>query len=364
MVTRVLNVFSILDRGGAESRTMDIYRRIDKTKIQFDFVVHSVKKGAFEKEIEDMGGVIFHSRIRYRLYNFFSYLKYWENFFDDHPEYRIIHIHTTNYAVPIIRAAHKCKISIIISHARNSNVKGMARFLIAKLHRNYIRKNSTKCLAVSAEAGDFVFGSGYTVLPNAIEAGEFRYNTQIREGYRKKFNLEDKIIICNVARFHPQKNHFFIIDIFEKVKEKISDSVLVLVGDGELRDSVEKYVKKKNLDKDVLFLGVREDVDHILQMADIFMLPSLFEGLPGTALEAQAAGLPVLLSDKVTRETSVVDGLVTYLPIDRGVMPWVDSIAAKCKTNDRKDTYQAICDKGYNIDSVVKIYEEMYLEKG
>lgn len=363
-MTRVLNVFSILDRGGAESRTMDIYRRIDKTKIQFDFLVHSAKEGAFEKEIKNMGGVIFVSKIRYRIYNFFSYFKYWEKFFADHPEYRIIHIHTTNYAFPIIRAAKRNKINVIISHARNSNVKGISRLLIAKLHRSYIRKNSTICLAVSAEAGDFVFGSGYKVLPNAINANEFRYNDLIRENYRKEFNLQDKKVICNVARFHPQKNHFFIIDVFEKVKERVDDSVLVLVGDGELRDSIEKYVKSKHLDKDVIFLGVREDVNHILQMADIFILPSLFEGLPGTALEAQAAGLPVLLSDKVTREASVVDGLVVYLPIDQGVMPWVNSIVTKSKDNNRQDTYQAICDKGYNIDSVVKMYETMYLEKG
>ena len=365
---RVLHVFGGLDYGGAESRTMDIYRKINRNKVQFDFLIHTNKKGFFEDEISKMGGRIYRVP-RLGIRTFFLYQKEINNLFRKHSEYKIIHGHILSTAFIYQRCAKKYGIPIRIAHSRcgnraEINFENVIKELCERISRFYV----THKFAVSKIAGISVFGNRSVVsgevkiLPNAITAQKYIYNNEIREKIRNEFNANNKFIVGHIGRFQKQKNHEFIIDIFFKVHKNIPKSLLILVGDGDLKLSIENKVNKLGLSDCVVFTGIRSDVPDILQAMDVLLFPSTHEGLPGVVLETQASGLPCVISDRITEEVRITD-LVEYVSLTKSAKFWAEKLMKFSKGYVRRNTYKEIVEAGYDIESVTKWYQDFYLEK-
>jgi len=363
---RVLHVFGGLDSGGAESRTMDVYRKIDKSRVQFDFLIHTEKEGFFEDEVKKMGGQIFRVP-RLGIRTVFSYQKALNDFFEKHSEYRIIHGHILSTAFIYQKLAKKRGIHRRIAHSRcgsrtQINFENIIKELFKRLNRFYV----TDKFAVSKIAGISAFGNRSVatgevkILPNAINTQKYLYNASVREKKRDEFSAGGKFIIGHIGRFQQQKNHDFIVEIFFKLHELVPNSILILVGDGELKTSIENKVNKLGLSDSVIFTGIRSDVPDILQAMDALLFPSFFEGLPGVVLEAQAAGLPCVISDRITDEVNITD-LVEYISLNKSAEYWAEKIMKFSQGFERRNTYSEIVEAGYDIESVAKWYQEFYL---
>ena len=357
---RVLHVFGVLNKGGAESRTMDIYRWIDRGKVQFDFMVHTKKRGFFEPEIESLGGRVYREMPQFR--NVIKYVKCWNLFLAGH-KYDYIHIHMLNVAVPVLFAAIKNNVRIRICHARSAGGASLSRRLFTRITRLWVRKWSTHRFAVSDMAGKFAFGGGYKIIKNAINANPFRYCQTKRKQIRKNLKVEDAFVIGQIGSFQGVKNHLFTLDVFAVILEHEPHAKLIFAGDGKLRPQIEQKITKLGIEDKVVLLGVRDDIPDLLQAFDVFIMPSLYEGLPGAALEAQAAGLPCLLSNTITPEARAVKNLADYLPIDKGAEPWVQAIAKLAgNRHPRRDAFEEIKAAGFDIEDVAKWYEEFYTD--
>lgn len=361
---RVLHVFGVMNRGGAESMIMNLYRNIDRNKIQFDFMVHTSEKGAFDDEIKSLGGEIYHIP-KYTGKNHFNYKKKWEVFFQNHEEHKIIHSHIRSTASIYLEIAKKYnKVTIAHSHS-TSNGKGFDAF-IKNMLQIPIKNTADYLFAASDKAGLWLYGEKaiqskkYYKLNNAIETKKYVFNTSIRNKKRKELQLQNKFVIGHVGRFHESKNHNFIIEIFREVYKLQSNSVLVLIGEGDLKKSIEEKVKKYNLVDNVIFLGVREDVNELLQAIDVFIFPSLFEGLPVTVIEAQASGLPVILSKNITHEVAITD-LVEFLPLEKDPKDWGIKTLENYENNERENMEKEIINANYDVKIVGESLQKVYL---
>src|SRR5699024_10054772 len=357
---RVLHVFGRLDAGGAESRVMDIYRQIDKTKIQFDFVIHTEDECFYSKEVRELGGKI-HSLTRFNGKNYFQYKKEWKKLLENNPEYDIIHGHQTTTAFVYLKIAKKMRRSVRIAHARNSNKESLFKYFSSKLSKFF----ATHLFAVSKEAAISEFGKreiknkNVFTIPNAINAKKYTFNRKVRNEIREKMGLQNKLIVGHIGRFHPQKNHGFLIDVISSLSEKDDNLSLLLIGEGELEEDIKNKVEKLDLKQNVQFLGCRSDVSDLLQAIDVIIFPSYYEGLPGAILEAQAAGLPCVISDNVTKEVQLTN-LVEFKPIEESPKEWAQLALKKGKFTTRENTFEIFLNKGYDIRSVAKFYEYFY----
>lgn len=358
---RVLQVFAQMNRGGAETMIMNLYRNIDRQKIQFDFIVHTNEKCAYDDEIKQLGGKIFRVPV-YNGRNHFHYKKSWHTFFKEHKEYKIIHGHVRSTAAIYLKIAHKYnRITIAHSHSTSS---GNGFSAIVKDILQYPIRNTTDYLfACSKTAGEWLYGKkackkdNFYVLNNAIDAKKYRFNQDVRNKIRKEFQLDGLFVVGHVGRFNTPKNHSYLIDIFKAVSEKNDNAVLMLIGDGNLRKSIEKKVIDLGLTSKVIFTGVRSDIPEILQAMDVFLFPSLYEGLPVTLIEAQAAGLHCIISDRITNEVVVITDLIKMLPLDNNTNLWANIVNEYSGVYERKETFRAIEESGYDIKTVVKWYE-------
>lgn len=359
---RVLHVFSGLRRNGAESRTMDIYRNIDREQVQFDFVVHTNKECDYDAEAKSMGAKIYNVP-PYRIINHFSYKRAWHKLFEEHPEYDIIHIHTSNTAAPILEEAVRNNLNTRIVHSRNGHQSGFIKKTYLKITRKKINELSTHRFAVSQEAGNYVFGNKkYEIWPNAIDAEKYKFNVKLREEKKNSLDLQNKVVYGHIGRFIEQKNHTFLIDVFESISKKNKNSVLLLIGIGNDIEKVKHLVKEKSLDNNVYFLAKREDIPELLDVMDCFIFPSLFEGLPGVVLEAQANGLPCLISDTITKEVAITN-LVTYESLDKSPDEWA-TLAIAMSTDIRIDTMKDFVEAGFDIKTLALKYHNFYKEVG
>lgn len=358
---RVLHVFGRLDSGGAESRTMDIYREIDKTKVQFDFAIHTEDECFFSKEVESLGGKIY-SFPRFNGKNYFQYKDSWKKFFRNHPQYSIVHGHQTNTGFVYLKEAKANNVPIRIAHSRNSDKENVIKRYLCKLSKLY----ATHLFAVSKVAGVSEFGlkayqSGQVkVIPNAINAKKYSFSEEVRKAKRLEYGIKNEILAIHIGRFHPQKNHMFLLDVFSKFLEYEPTSKLLLVGEGVLRDKIIKKISELKMDDSVILAGIRSDVPDLLQAADVLLFPSLFEGLPGVVLEAQAAGLPCIISDSVTDEVGITD-LVEYVSLKKDPTFWAKQLICSLRQFERKNTYEEIKEKNFDVDSVSLWYQEFYL---
>lgn len=355
---RILHVVGRMDRGGTESMLMNHYRHIDTSKYQFDFVVHTTEKSDFEDEIIALGGRILRVP-RFNLLNYFQYCKAWKYLLSSHTEYKIIHVHHFLVAGIVLPIAAELGIKTRIVHSHNTKppIFILKEKVMWLFHHDLIRYSTLK-LACSQAAGEYLFGKKeFTVFNNAIETSVFRYDASKRNILRNYFGLsEEHFIIGHVGSFRTrQKNHSFIIDIFAEVAKRNTNARLLLVGVGQLQKEIKDKVMALSLGERCIFAGLRDDVPALLSAMDVFLFPSFFEGLSVVSIEAQAAGLPIVASNRVTSESKITDlfeQLDLNCPIDR----WVDAVLS-AKPAFRREAYsEIVSNNGYGVEkNVIKL---------
>ncbi len=363
---RVLHVLGSTNLGGAESRIMDLYRHIDREKIQFDFLVHSTKEGFFESEIKRMGGNIYYLP-SFRVYNYFKYKKACREFFREHKEFNVVQGHMTSTASIYLPQAKKAGIPTTIAHARSAGVDaGIKGFITKLLRKNLYRKCdymfACSDLAARAVFGDKRFEEGKTVfIPNAVDTKEFAQDAEARTRIRTAYGLEDSFVIGHVGRFHYAKNHEFLLEVFAKILERQTNAKLFLLGDGPRREEMETKAKELDIANAVIFAGNKNPVAPFYQAFDAFLFPSRFEGMPGTVVEAQAAGLPCLVSDSVTAQVKATE-LVAFMPLTKNAEEWAEELLRHVEGCKAVGESQIDLSKtNYDVNCQVKKYEEIYL---
>lgn len=359
---RVLHVIGIMNRGGAETMIMNLYRNIDREKVQFDFVENTPERGIYENEILSLGGRIIHCP-KFNG-NVISYVRWWDTFFDKHKdEYTFVHGHIGSTAAMYLASAKKHGIKTIAhshsTYTESFNLKQL-QYQILSYPVRYI---SDYYFACSEDAGISRYGNkvSFHVVRNAIDTSAFKYDPKLRDSVRSELRLSNNIqVFGHVGRFTAEKNHTFILKVF-KVLLKSNNAVLLLAGDGPLRSKIEKEAEELGISRKVLFLGVREDIPALMNCMDVMIFPSVFEGLPVTLVEAQCSGLRCIISDRISDECVLTDDLITYMSLDKDVEAWADKAAALCNYQ-RFSHAEDIIRAGYDIKYNAKWIQNFYLE--
>lgn len=357
---RILHVVTYMGRGGLETMLMNYYRHIDRKRVQFDFLTHRYFKADYDDEILSLGGMIYHLP---RLVPWSpSYRKALNQFLSEHPEYRIIHVHQDCLSSIILKIAKKNNIPVRIAHAHSSSQDKNLKYPIKLWYKRNISKYATKLFACGDKAGQWMFGGApYQVVNNAIDANNFTYNPIIREKMRKQLGLLDEVVVGHVGRFSQAKNHSFLLEIFAAFLLKRPKAVLLLVGQGESMAKIQSKVFEIGIAEKVRFLGSRNDVADLMQAMDVFAFPSLYEGLGMVTIEAQAAGLPCVVSEQVPPEAIVTDGLVGRCSLSTKPEVWAEKLLEKCVTS-RTDRRAEIVAHGFDITKEAMKLQEFYLQ--
>lgn len=355
---RVLQVVTKMDRGGLETMLMNYYRNIDRSKVQFDYLVHREERGRYDDEIETLGGKIYRVPPLNPLNP--NYYKALNQFFREH-EYRIVHSNLDCTSTFPLRAAKKADVPCRIAHVHSTSQDKDFKYPIKMLSKELLPYYATDYFACGEAAGNWAFpGKSITVIRNAVDTSRYAPDIGIRKKIREEFQLEDTFVIGHVGRFDPAKNHGFLVKIFCELKRSIPEAKLMLVGDGNGKGEIERQVEQLGIKEDVVFTGVRSDVNELMQAMDVFVMPSLYEGFPVTMVEAQAAGLPCIISDKVPFECAVTSGLVSSVKLSDNLDVWVKEIL-RTRTIDRRSHLDEIVKKGFDIKQAAKWLEGYYL---
>ncbi|MEK5181506.1 glycosyltransferase family 1 protein [Paenibacillus odorifer] len=360
---RILHVLGGLNRGGAETMVMNVYRNIDRSKIQFDFIIHTTEKCDYEDEIKKLGGEIYRVP-RYNGKNHIVYKNVWHKFFRLHSEYKIIHGHLRSTAAIYLNIAKKYKLKTI-AHSHNTSSGSGVAAVIKNVMQIPIRYIADYLFACSDDAGKWLFGKNvinnkkYRIIENSIDCDSYMYNDHLRNNMRKSLDLSDKYVIGHVGRFNIQKNHEFLLEVFFELQKSRSNAVLLLIGDGELRGDLEQRILDLEIQEKVIFTGVISNVNDFMQIMDIFVFPSHFEGLGMVVIEAQAAGLPCIVSDTVPSEAHVTN-LIKSLSLSLSATEWANEILNSEIINNRLDAYIEVKKSGYNIAESSEFLEKFY----
>jgi len=358
---KVLQITSELNGGGVDRLLYDYCSRMIPD-IQFDFIVTAEKKGILEQPLKDLGCNI------YRVSQFRKSINEHKKQIRDIIErgnYDIIHDHSGYKAFVNLKIAKKCGIKTRIAHAHQAFVaesfkSKMLRVFVTPLTKYY----ATNLFACGIDAGRWMWGyktfnSGKVhIMTNAINIPKFTFSEKTRSEMRKQLGIEGKFVVGNVARFSYQKNHEFLLDIFMEIKHRNDNAVLLLIGGGELEDDIKAKVSEYSLNDSVLFLGVRNDVHKLLSAMDAFVLPSRFEGLPVTLVEAQAASLPSYAADTITKEIGITNYL-TYIPLNKNSEYWAQMILSAVSM-PRRDLSKIIEDRNYDIKTEAEKMKQIY----
>lgn len=359
---RVLHVFASLDRGGAETMIMNIYRSIDREKVQFDFVVDDSNKNYdYEEEIEYLGGNIY--RIpKYKAKNYFSYRSKWESMLMSHKEWKIVHIHHTVPAFTYLGIAKKNQLVTIV-HSHSAGATKSIKSILKILSRFPLRYLAEYLFACSVAAAKWMFGnkcSKAIIINNAIDSKRYIFSAEKRDLMRTELNLENSFTIGHIGNFSKAKNYPFILDIFVEVLKIDPFAKLVLIGKNDNNPEVERRVKELNLEKNVIFTGVRSDIPDLLQAIDVFLFPSLHEGLPVTLIEAQASGLPCIVSDSITTEVAVSD-LIQFVSLSLSSELWAEKVLAFSNGYKRCNKQEYIRKSRYDVEVTAEWLTDFYL---
>ncbi|WP_419893011.1 glycosyltransferase family 1 protein [Oceanobacillus kimchii] len=363
---RILHIVTRMDAAGIETLLMNFYRNINRTRVQFDFLTHREDKGFYDNEIEELGGNIYHVP-SINPFKHAEYIKSLNNFFYEKKNiYNIVHSHINTYSMYPLRSAKKAGIPIRIAHSHIANVPFGLKTPFRIYTKSRIKQFSNYNFACSNMAGEWLFGrkaitkNNFKLVTNSIDSEKYIYNQNTKNKLIKEMNLNDNFIIGHIGRFTKQKNHRYLIDVFSEIYKKNPKAILLLVGDGPLRTEMEMRVLKLNLQDAVIFTGVKSNIHELLQLIDVFVLPSLFEGLGIVAIEAQAAGVPCIVSNKVPKEAFITNRIRSLsLNLDKEL--WANEIL-KLNGHSKKNTYRQIVDSGYDIKEQAKKIEEFYLK--
>lgn len=358
---RILIVDGKLISGGVEAFLMNIYRHIDRSKVQFDFLVHYRERFYYDDEIEAMGGKIYRMSFR-NDHNYFKYKKDLDRFFKLHTEYKVVWGHMDGLASVYLKSAKKNGVPVTISHSHITSSEKSLKGLVKRLLRLGIPRWSDYRFACSTEAGQYLYGKNkFSLVFNAIDTSSFKYNPEARSRIREQNDWTNNVVVGHVGRFFPQKNHDYLIEIFRNLAMNDSRYVLCLCGDGEDKKRIEEKVYEYNLQDRVLFTGNISNINEYYQAFDIFVLPSLYEGLPVSGIEAETSGLKCFFSDTISREVGVVDNNCCFLSIKEPSEIWVNKIISNSQY-DRKDMSGIVASKGYDIYKLSKKLELFFLK--
>ena len=356
---RILQIVTYMGRGGLETMLMNYYRNIDRSKVQFDFLVHRDFEADYDQEIREMGGRIYHiSRlIPWSL----AYRRKLKTFFREHPEYKIVHVHQDCLSSVALKCAKECGIPVRIAHSHSSSAVKDIKYPIKLFYMRTIPKYATHLFACGKEAGDWMFrGKRYAILRNAVDTEKYVYSSEKSVLVKKQLGLESNLVIGHVGNFSIAKNHPFLIDVFNIIQRKNENARLILAGGAYEIEAIKAKVKRLGLDDKVTFLGIRSDVYDLMQAMDVFVFPSLYEGLPVTMIEEQAAGIPAVISDRVSGECIVTEGLVTVMSLECSQEEWADCILKTAEAGKFNRT-EEIRSAGYDIRTEAGKLQDFYL---
>ena len=360
---RILEVVAKMNRAGTETMLMNYYRHTDRAKVQFDFAICTNDKCDYEDEIISMGGKIYRYP-QYKGKNHFQYKSWWDDFFTEHQEYRIVHGHIGSTAAIYIGVAKKHGL-FTVAHSHGTREPLSLRSILYSTLSFRTRFIADQFFGCSMQALIDRYGEKVAhcnrarVLNNAIDAKAYAYNEDVRQEVRKELGLSDNILtLGTIGRLHPQKNPHMVLRILHDLKQQGEEFRFIWVGVGEMKDEVEKGIREQGLSDEVMMLGLRNDVPRILQAMDMFIFPSIWEGLGIVAVEAQAAGLPTLCSNQVPPEAKVTE-LCKYISL-ASTEPWVKAIELY-KNHIRQTTTEEIVRNNYDINDQAKWLQEFYI---
>ena len=362
---KILQILGGLGRGGMETFIMNIYRNIDRNTVQFDFLLR-YPGGDYESEAKLLGANLYYTGERRS--GFLKYNKKLNDFFKNHAcEYNAVHCHVSSLSsIEALYYAKKNGIKTRILHSHSSSISSSKlHYLTHNFFRFFVKSWATDYVGCSKKAIDWLFK--YTgvrdkvvMIPNGIKLSDYSYSPEKRLTQRAKFDfLEGEFVIGHVGRFIWIKNHKFLVDVFEKILLQLPLSRLVLVGEGELYEKIQQYVKQKGISENVLFLGLRKDVNELMQAMDALIMPSFYEGLPVTLVESQASGLLTVCSDTISKDSRLTNCL-HFLKLDDGASSWANYIIELSKKHHRQDTSDEIREKGFDIVNSASILMGMY----
>ena len=351
-----------MDRAGIETMLMNFYRNMDHERIQFDFLANKPKPGAYDEEIIGMGGRIFVSP-GYKSYG--KYVRYMTELFNKHPEYKIIHTHNGSLMLYALRSAQINNIPVRIAHAHATDIPLDFKNGIKMCMKPLIKHVATDYWGCSNAAGEFYFtkkrwDKANQLIHNAIDIDKFTFNERSRQRIREKYGFGDRFIVGHVGRLTWQKNQKKLMEIFAAMHKLMPDSLLVMVGTGELEEKLKNQVSELGISDAVSFVGVQTNVDEWYSAFDVFVLSSWYEGLPVVGIEAQAAALPCVFTDTISPEVKVTDS-VRFLGLKDDAGTWAREII-KLKTNDRGSRFSDLKNAGYDIKTEALRMQKLYLD--
>jgi len=364
-ILRVLHVVRKMDMGGVQSMIMSYYRHIDRTKVQFDFAVQDTNPGLFDEEILSMGGKIY---IINPVKKLFAYRKDLKKVIKQN-KYTIVHIHQNFANVHGIIVAFFAGVKNIISHSHsNYDEKSFVKKIIKKFLTGIINKLANHKYACSKTAAIWLYGkkavekNKTVIIKNAISTEDYKFNAETRRKKREELGLSEKVVIGHTGSFAEGKNHSFLIDIFNEIYKTNENVHMIFMGKGSIEEDMKNKAKSLNLENNISFLGVRTDVNEILNAVDIFVFPSKFEGLGIVLIEAQASGLKCVMSDLVPQEAAVTD-LVSVVSLDKSAEEWARCVLKELElSGDRRDMSEIIADNGYDISKEALKLQDEYLK--
>lgn len=362
---RVLHSVSNMDRAGIETMLMNYYRHMDRSVVQFDFLCNKTKPGAYDEEIGNMGGKIYHTP-GLNPAKYPKYLRCMKKIFTENPGYQIVEAHNGALGVYALHAAKVNGIPNRIFHAHGASIAKDWKLPIKLVCKALLPANMNRHFTCGIAAAECYFGKrvvekgDYEFIPNAIEVKRFVFDEETRAALRKQYGLENKHVVGHVGRFMAQKNHAFLLEVFAELVSKDADAYLVLLGDGELMDQMKEKAKQLEIDDKVLFVGNVGNANEWYQAFDCFALPSVWEGLPVVGVEAQAADLPCVFSTNVTREIGFSEEAKFVSTGDKN--GWVYALEQAFSKKERADRSKLIAEKHYDINIEAVNLQNRYVE--
>lgn len=359
---RILHITYKMHCAGIEAFIMNMYRNIDRTKVQFDFLVHYSARQFYDDEIEQLGGRIYRLTVR-EDNNSPKYFRDLKDFFAKHKGYKIVHCHMESFAMFYMPYVKRAGIPVRIAHSHNDKVDPSFKGAIKNLMNKPFKYYATEYMACSEESGRYLFGDRPCwVIQNAIDAQSFVYNEQVRNEVRKELEVEENFVIGHIGRFNTQKNHTFLIDFFAELVKLNDKAILLCAGEGELQPAIKEKVTQLGIGNKVKFLGIRKDASRLYQAMDLFVFPSLYEGLGIVGIEAQAAGLKMVCSDRIPDIARITDG-VTALSLQKNPSEWAGVINSFSAGYTRENTYLEIKNAGFDVKSLACDLQNYYLRR-
>ena len=362
IVKRVLCILSNMNSGGAETFLMKLYRKLNRTKYQMDFCLNTSNECFYSKEIRELGGRTFF--VPPKSAGVAEFKKQLSDLVKKEGYKYVLRITSNAAGFMDLKIAKGAGAQICSARSSNSSDGvGFKAKIIHRLSRVLYGKYVDVKFAPSDLAAEYTFGKRavkagkISTLHNAVDLNVYHYYPEERVRLREEFGVDDCIVVGHVGRFAEQKNHMFLLDIFTEIKKQNDNAVLLLVGgNGNLEEQVRGKVAELGLEESVIFTGIRSDIPQLMSAMDVFVMPSLFEGMPNTVIEAQATGLPCVIADTITKEANIT-GLVEYLPL-REPQNWAQK-ALLAARKQRADTKQAFIDNKYDIESTVQNFVEL-----